>query len=280
LDDDSIASIGEKLTTWIVGLLNSGEGKLVLQKMTSTLAIYYLLPRVHATTSIRTILLVCAARNPPAPASSELFQTLNVSQLTLGLWFCKNLAEEATYKITGYPSDIVAMTMSRMHINLPDIVALIQHCLTIQGDQDSLDALTRLRSEALSALLTWALFVQKAWPSNDEVLSKLRLLIEPALSLCTTADSADDAMDILSDLLTNFGTFFGKEHLEKISNLLISAWGASQLEGIWQESEMHPFAKLVLAFGEVTVKDLAYHPDSDVSQRVMSKCPVFVLYST
>jgi hypothetical protein len=271
LEDASIASIGDKLTTWIVGLLDRGEGKLVLQKMSSTLAIYYLLPRVHANSSVRNLLHACAAKNSPTPAISELFHTLNISKLTLGLWFCKNLAEEATYKITGYPSDIVAMTISKMLANLPDIVRLIQYCLTFQKDQEPPEAITKLRSEALSALLTWALFVQKAWPSNEDVLCKLRQLIEPALSYCVTTESSEDAMDVLSDLLTSFGTFFTKEHLEKISSLLVSPWAAVQLEAAWAESELHPFVKLVLAFGDVIVKDLAHHPDSVVSQNIMSK---------
>jgi hypothetical protein len=277
LEESSIDSIGNKLTAWIVRLLDGGEGKLVLQKMSSTLAIFSLLPQADANTSLQTLLHACATKNPPNPTNTDLFHALSINQLTLGLWFCKNLAEEATYKISGYPSDVIAMTLSRVHKNLPDIVTLIKHCLTMHTSEEQPDALTKLHSEALSALLACALFVQKAWPSNDEVLSVLRQLIDPAISLCAVADSSEDAMDVMSDLLTNFGSFFGKEHLEKISTLLVSPWGVSQLESLWDEADLPPFAKFVLAFGDVTVKDIAYHPDSVVFQKIMSESPCFTM---
>jgi hypothetical protein len=252
--------------------------------MSSTLAIYYLLPRVHADTCVRVLLHSCATKHPPTDdslaAPSEIFQALDLNQLTVGLWLCKNLAEEANYKIVGYPPDIVASALSRMRSNLDDVVSLIEYCLTIHKQQTSED-LTKLRSEALSTFLTWALFVQKAWPSDEDVLSRLRLLIKPALPWCAREESLSDAMDVFSDILTSFGTFFHKEHLDMISSLLTSSFDANHLEVIWAESteiELHPLARLVLAFGDATVKDLVYNPDSPATQRIMSKL-IFIFFT-
>jgi hypothetical protein len=262
---------------WMVSLTDRSEGKLVLQKMSSTLAIYYLLPKVHAEACVRVLLHSFATKSAPSDGSlagpSEILPALDLSQLTVGFWFCKNLAEEANYKIVGYPPDIVASALSRMRSNLVDVISLIEYCLTVHKQQSS-EALTKIRSEALSTLLTWALSVQKGWPNNEDVLSPLRLLIEPALFWCAREETSSDAMDVFSDLLTSFGTFFHKEHLDMISSLLTSSLDASHLEAIWAESneiELHPLARLVLAFGDATVKTLAHHPDSPVTQRIMSK---------
>lgn len=80
-------------------------------------------------------------------------------------------------------------------------------------------------------------------------------------------------MDILSDLLSQFGTFFQNSHLGMVSTLITSPWGEQQFEPIMTEAEeeMPPFARLVLAFGDVSVKTLATTPDSPLTQKIMGK---------
>jgi hypothetical protein len=276
LDAENIASIGDTLTAWITRLMDSGEGNLVLQKLTSALALYYMIPRVNAETCIRILLISFIAKNPPSASfiqsvdyPSGPFQILDIRQLTIALWFCKSLADQATDKITDSSSDVVASILTRMKINIDDAVTLIRHCLTFEKDNTS-DGAHKLRSEALSAMLTWANFIQKVWPNDEDALTPMRSLVQPSLSWCAAGN--DEALDTVSDLLSGFGTFFLKQHLEMISTLLTDP--VLNLGAIWTEAddyELHPKAKFVLAFGDATVKDLAHHLDSPVTQNIMSK---------
>lgn len=161
---------------WLVTLLAVGDGKLVLQKLSTTLAVYYMLPReVHAKTCVRTLIASYASKTslfhdivPGSNAIDALIQGLDYKQLILSLWFSKSLIEEATLRITGYPSEIIASTLSRMQFNLPDVVSLIRHCLVVdKGNTTISDDLARVRSEALSCLLVNKLLHAKRFTNQD-----------------------------------------------------------------------------------------------------------------
>lgn len=161
LIDNDIASLGQQLVKWLITLLSKGEGRMVLQKLCSTLAVYYLLPRdVHADICVRSLLASFSIQAPTKPEDVEslntesvthIIQGLDHQQLMMALWFCRNLTEEASKKTTGYPSDVVASTLAHMKANLPDVVTLMKHCLEVEENDP--DILTDLRSEALSCFL-------------------------------------------------------------------------------------------------------------------------------
>ncbi|KAF2434747.1 ARM repeat-containing protein [Tothia fuscella] len=282
LSDEDIAMIGQQLVTWLVRLAENGEGKMVLQKLCSTLAVYYLLQKkAHADACVRTLLASFATNAPTSPkdvaqltsdAIAQLITTLSPDRLTLALWFCRNLTEEANKKTTGHPPEVVANTLSRMKANLPDVVALLRHCLTTTAAET--DTIFQLRSEALSCFLSCAIFSQPAWPSDQESLTPLRSLLEPAMVWCPIG--APESLDIFTDLLSTFGAFFQKANLEALGTLLTSRWAQEQLTNILTDAnegtgeDTPAFAKLVLAYGEVMMKELVNEPDSVVNKDLMS----------
>jgi hypothetical protein len=161
LGDEDITSVGQQLIGWLITLLGNGEGKMVLQKLCSTLAVYYLLSRdTHADICVRNLLASFSVQAPTKPddvqslisdSIRQIIERLDHDRLIMALWFCRNLTEEASKKTTGYPPDVVASTLSHMRANLPDVVALMKHCLTVEESNSEIR--TNLRSEALSCFL-------------------------------------------------------------------------------------------------------------------------------
>jgi hypothetical protein len=117
LGDDELASLGDRLIQWILTELARGDVRLVLQKLCSTFAVYCVQERQgHAESCVKQ--LVCsllegkpvsteATKVPNLPPLSTLVQNLDQRQLLLCLTFLKNLTEEASIKIVGYPAEYV-----------------------------------------------------------------------------------------------------------------------------------------------------------------------------
>lgn len=80
-------------------------------------------------------------------------------------------------------------------------------------------------------------------------------------------------MEVFSELLSTFGSFFQKEHLRMISALITSPWGEGHLKKVLAESddELPPFARLALAFGDVSVKELVTEPEKPVNKAILCK---------
>jgi hypothetical protein len=163
---------------------------MVLQKLCSTLAVYYLLPRdVHADICVRSLLASFSVQAPTKPEDVEglnaesiarIIEGLDHDRLTMALWFCRNLTEEASKKTTGYPPDVIASTLSHMRSNLPDVVALMRHCLTVE--ESNADIRTNLRSEALSCFLVSHGASQKyePWTAKCDSLTPSCMLNDPS----------------------------------------------------------------------------------------------------
>jgi hypothetical protein len=115
LDDYELASLGERLIQWILTELNRGDARLVLQKLCSTFAVYCVQERqAHAESCVKQLVLsllegkplsAAAAKAPNLPPLSTLVENLDDRQLSICLKFLKNLTEEASTKIVGYPAE-------------------------------------------------------------------------------------------------------------------------------------------------------------------------------
>jgi hypothetical protein len=81
-----------------------------------------------------------------------------------------------------------------------------------------------------------------------------------------------DAMDIFTDLLSNFGMFFNEQHLTTISQIVTSPWGMDQMNTAIEDPEDVPaFAKFLLAFADVMIGTLVTSPDSSIAKEIMRK---------
>lgn len=117
-------------------------------------------------------------------------------------------------------------------------------------------------------------FAQKAWQGNEESLGPLRTLLDPALVWLPTidADDASVAVEVFTDLLSNFGMFFQEKHLAILSQIITSPWGMDQLHTVLEDPEdVSAFVKLVLAFADITISTLATDPDSSMTKEIMGK---------
>jgi hypothetical protein len=87
-------------------------------------------------------------------------------------------------------------------------------------------------------------------------------------------------MEVFAELLSTFGSFFQKEHLGMISALLTSSWGEEHLKEVVQEpdDEVPSFARLALAFGEITVKELVTDPNNPTNRAIMCKCEFVLIF--
>lgn len=81
----------------------------------------------------------------------------------------------------------------------------------------------------------------------------------------------DEGADVIADLLSNFGTLFTPQHLQSLCALLLGPWGEEHIQGVLVEAtdELPPFVRLLIAFGDLSLQQLATHPGELTSQQIM-----------
>ncbi|KAK3067765.1 hypothetical protein LTS18_000944, partial [Coniosporium uncinatum] len=160
---------------------------------------------------------------------------------------------------------MAAKSQERMEALLPDALGLITFAL-----QPSAPA--NLRTEALACFTTWAFYAQRVWSEEPQYLEGLRSLLTSILELSTGRDiDADIAVGHMADLLANFGLFFKPEHLAAASNVLRSDWGKAHMASFMDnDPSAESFVRLLLAFGDVAVRDLILKSHDSACQEIMT----------
>ena len=104
------------------------------------------------------------------------------------------------------------------------------------------------------------MYAHRAWIDKALELEPLRRLTPLALQALYHEDLYDVTVEFFTDVLANFSAFLTANDLESLSALLASTRAqqiVSQLKGGSYDTETISFARLLLAYGDATVQDLA-----------------------
>jgi len=198
------------------------------------------------------------------PATALSLADLNIPQLLAVMWFSTTFAEEAERRDLSVGEKAAAACREQSEANLQDAVEIMHFALTYRGNES-----IPVMKNGFDCYYAWVLYSQRAWSKSHERLGTLRLLIQPALECCIY-DGMDEAVDHVAELLSNYGSFWDSKHREAVSSLLRSPWGQQRMVELQAEdSAWTSFAKLLLAFGDIAVQDIAQSFDSVASLQIM-----------
>ena len=109
------------------------------------------------------------------------------------------------------------------------------------------------------------------WSQRCVEVDRLRALVPTAISLLSLPDTVAEATECFTEILQSFPNLFDSCSMQLLSEQLTSQASQSVMDtllrGIYDDETM-PFARLLVAFGNVAVADIAQTPGSQITQQL------------
>lgn len=118
----------------------------------------------------------------------------------------------------------------------------------------------RIAEEGVKCFHSWVMYAHRAWIDKALELEPLRPLTPLAIQALHHEKLYDVTVEFFTDVLTNFSAFLTAGDLEALSTLLASTRAQQIVAGLKEgdyDIEAMSFARLLLAYGDATVQDLA-----------------------
>ncbi|TVY38169.1 Importin beta-like protein [Lachnellula subtilissima] len=277
LGDEDVQALLQTLVGWLVRCVENAEGPLVMRKLCSTLVSYFLQFSISWTRCVKHLMYcLCMKRAvpydealPESPDTAVLAAELSNETAIAILWFASSLVEEVG------KTDSSLMKQNKFHKsvvpNVDDIVPLLSRYLT---NTTPAPTERRVRQEAMRCFQAWVSYAHRAFIDDAIVLEPLQALIKPAMMCLAEDDLSEIAIELFSDMLTNYSKFLSREDFELLYSLFNSPWAQERyqrlIEGDYDFDSLQ-FGNFMIAFGDATLQDLAKNtaPNSQ-SQQILS----------
>lgn len=118
------------------------------------------------------------------------------------------------------------------------------------------------------------MYAHRAWIDKAIELEPLRLLTPRTLQAFSVEGLLDVALEFFADVLTNFPAFFTTNDFLSLRDILSSPSAhnyLSTMKGGDFNSEAMAFARMLLAYGDATVQDLAKNLDDSSSRQILQQ---------
>lgn len=119
---------------------------------------------------------------------------------------------------------------------------------------------------------SWVYFSHKAFIDSAIDLEKLKTLTPIALRCIAHNALFEETADLFTDALSNYSRFLRREDIEALSRVFSSQWAEERFNRMRSadfDSESMQFGRLLLAFGDANVQDLAQASEARESQHFM-----------
>ncbi|KAL8692278.1 MAG: hypothetical protein Q9218_002671 [Villophora microphyllina] len=274
LKEEDTGPILTRLLQWLALRVNAGETVLVTKKLCSTLVAYFLRPSVSWNRCL--LHVICCLSEGRAISYDELITTSNKdvilvisalrkTQLLTALWFATVLIEEVSK--TNPFSLKTNKYHDRVLSNMDDLVRLLLLALEIKPQQD-----TEVAEEGMKCYKSWIIYAHGAWIDKTIQLAPLRTLTPYSLRHLWYSDLFEAAADSLTEIMGTFSDYFTPGDLEALASFLTSERAQKLLSTLVHgdfESDAVAFARLLLAYGDIKLQDLAQQPNDPTSQIIM-----------
>ncbi|KAI9837466.1 MAG: hypothetical protein M1819_007114 [Sarea resinae] len=271
LDEDSIQPLLTRLISWFIRLVSQGEGSLVIKKLCSSLVAFFLRPKAPWARCIRHLLCCLCVGETIAedsigqfPSTPELMNQLNPQQYLAAIWFSSTLVDELE-KINVGAQKLYEL-QEKIEMNVADAVALIKAAMASKEG-------TKLNQESIKCYHSWLVLGQSKLDRESGTSLAMLRSVTPAAVECLMDDELFEAtIDMLTDTLASFSSFFTAEHFQILFALLNSPWAQdrlSRLKGGDFDFDLLQFGRFILALGDAIVQDLIKNPDDPNSQSFM-----------
>ncbi|KAH6661262.1 armadillo-type protein [Truncatella angustata] len=252
LNDDDAGSVLQKLIDGLLKSLDAGAGAIVIRKLCSALVTHFI-QYSHIWPLCLRYVVSCLQNShsgsiqSAAPVDPDV-QSLPPQKSVAAIWFATALAEEA--EKTDLKSTKYISLHERMLSNAQDLGSLLVRSLAGQADIQS-------QKEAIRCFQAWLLYAQRA--PNEELTSNLRPLLQPTIQCLVNDELYEAAVEVLTDTLSNWQTFFKQVDYSLLYALFDSLWAQEKYQSLLQgdfDFDSVQFGSLMVAFGDAQITEL------------------------
>ncbi|KAI2630597.1 ARM repeat-containing protein [Hypoxylon sp. NC1633] len=258
LPDEGAVSVLRRLISWLITALRDGTGRFVLTKLCNTLVTHFIhyshtWPRCvrHLSHCLQTRTSVPFGHALDNPPIENLVQSLDVNDVFAMVWFTQYLANEIgriDTKSTKYIS-----LHERLLSNAGDSVLFITRGISTS----EYGSISPLAVESISCVQAWLQYAQRN--PKQPLVQQLRTLIQPVINCLPNEELYQNAMELFTEVLEDWPTFFLSDHYESLYSVFESDWGADKyfrvLRSDTHEDEVR-FGLFMLAFGNTQLAEL------------------------
>lgn len=272
LSSDEAHALRVRLVSWFIQSLQRSEGRLVLDKLCSTLATYFIQTPVPWGNALAQ--LICSLYEERVVSDEEasshqaslaqVISQLPDSKLYPALRFCNILSEDVATKDHLSPQH--RHLEGLMKGDVPNAAVLMHRGLSTTNSD--------IQSETLQTLTNWTGYAQAHWPRDVEGLLHLQKLTNFAMQYLTLGDQdlRDKATEVFTQILEYHLKFLLRDQLDALCNMICNNLGPHCISSIRNE-EADPSvissAKLMTAFGKATVQRLVEAPSDNTTQQLL-----------
>ena len=188
-----------------------------------------------------------------------------MSHITSVMWFATTLVEELS-KTNG-----TALRSSghydMVNTSIADIMCVFERVIAL----DPVDI--AIIEEGIKCFQSWVMFAQRVWESHQADQSRLRNITPWLIQKLHHKVLFRSTAYFLVDTLENFPTFFSNDDLSSLAHIFTDPTANSileEFEAIDFSEDAETFGRLMLAYGDATVQDLAKAVGNLVQQKLLN----------
>ncbi|MCJ1476811.1 hypothetical protein MMC13_005480 [Lambiella insularis] len=191
------------------------------------------------------------------PPSSDILQTLDVRTSITVLWLATTLTEEA-----GKMGSDTLQTQEcheKVALNLDDMILVLKYILGKSTTRN-----VALTNEGIKCFQSWVLYAQRAWFKQEQYLLSFKSLNTYVIEHFKFSETVAASREFLVDVMANFPSFLTAQDYEHLARTLYSPATRVFVENLRNgefDDDTLAYARLLLAFGDAKLQDIARNPE-------------------
>ncbi|KPM36895.1 hypothetical protein AK830_g9668 [Neonectria ditissima] len=288
LSDEDANELLLRLIGWYLDSLGQGNGQLVVRKLSSALATFFLHFHRLWPSFVRHLCLCLVSGQPcstvsleDAPDSAAIIERLSPAQVQAAFWVLSNVLEDiAKFDLNSANKLVFLGTEPYGLLTLCKSMGLYDAIL--ENMPDAVNLMTRGMSprltskaaheDSIKCLQSWVWFAQRASSRDTRLVQPIGPLVTAVITSLTVDELYDASVELMVDLLSNCSIFLTSSHVQHLGQLFDTPWFRNRYQALVQgdfDFDSIRFGQLLLAFGDAKVEKLM-HVSDDRSRNLLS----------
>ena len=118
------------------------------------------------------------------------------------------------------------------------------------------------------------MYAQRAWSSNEQTLRPLKTLVPRVIGLLEEPALLDASQELLTDIMANYPTFLSTDDYQLLARVLcgpMAETNNTKLRSGDFDNQPMAYARLLLAYGDASVQDIAQRTDYEYYTYIMNQ---------
>ncbi|RCI10987.1 hypothetical protein L249_5439 [Ophiocordyceps polyrhachis-furcata BCC 54312] len=277
LSNDDATELLIRLIGWYIRSLMQADSLLVLKKLSSAIATYFIQFHYLWPCYLRH-LVICLASSRSLSTKATLdtgdttaaLNSLCAKRLQAVIWVLTSVMEDVSrIDLTAGNKSVPLCLYNAVMRNVPDAMALMTRCLS------SGRSASNIFIDSIKCIQSWVSFTQKTSPALTHDTLFLRPLVGAVVLSLPDRDMFEASAELLVDILCNCPSLLTDEQYDSLAKVLGASWAQDRYHRLLKgdfEFESLQFGQLLLAFGEARTEALMQSNDSSCSQLLSALC--------